>query len=56
MQPVMKKSGRLDEWLKGIADIRSEYKRRRNLVKMLDDLVRERGVSSRIADYQEYQN
>ncbi len=53
MQPVMKKAGRLDEWLKGIADIRSEYKRRRNLVKMLDDLVRERGASSRIADYQE---
>ncbi|MCR5752529.1 MAG: hypothetical protein K6G91_11250 [Kiritimatiellae bacterium] len=53
MQPVMKKAGRLDEWLKGIADIRSEYKRRRNLVKLLDDLVRERGISSRIADYQE---
>ena len=56
MQPVMKKSGRLDEWQRGVADIRTEYKRRRNLVKMLDDLVRERGVSSRIADYQEYQN
>ncbi len=53
MQPVMKKAGRLDEWQRGIADIRTEYKRRRNLVKMLDDLVRERGVSSRIADYQE---
>jgi len=53
MQPVMKKAGRLDEWQRGVADIRTEYKRRRNLVKMLDDLVRERGVSSRIADYQE---
>ena len=52
MQPVMKKAGRLDEWQRGVADIRSEYKRRRNLVKMLDDLVREHGVSSRIADYQ----
>lgn len=52
MQPVMKKAGRLDEWRRIIADIRAEYKRRRNLVKMLDDLERERGISSRIADYQ----
>ena len=53
MQPVMKKSGRLDDWRKLIDGIRTEYKRRRNLVKMLDDLVRERGISSRIADYQQ---
>ena len=52
MQPVMKKTGRLDEWRRIIAGIRAEYKLRRNLVKMLDDLERERGISSRIADYQ----
>ena len=43
---------KLKEKLLGIAGIRAEYKRRRNLVKMLDDLERKRDISSRIEDYQ----
>lgn len=51
MQGVMKKDGRLGEWRKMIADVCTQYRRRRNLVKKLDELKRERGISNRIADY-----
>ena len=51
MRPVMTRLGRGGAWKARVAELRAEYKRRRNFVAMLDALASGRGASDRIADW-----
>ena len=51
MRPVMTRLGKGDAWKARVAELRAEYKRRRNFVAMLDALASGRGASDRIADW-----
>ena len=50
MRPVMERLGRSDEWQGMVDGLRTEYKRRSSLVKILNEIDREKGGSARIAD------
>ncbi len=51
MRPVMKKLGRTTEWARLVEGLRTEYKRRRNFVAMLDKLTGKAVESKRISDW-----
>ncbi len=51
MRPVMRKLGRMADWLRLVEGLRTEYKRRRNFVAMLDKLTGKAAESKRISDW-----
>ena len=51
MRPVMKKLGRMADWSLLVDGLRTEYKRRRNFVAMLDKLTGKAFESKHISDW-----